>query len=370
MAKLLRAKGIGIGFIQDADSAVSWDPLTDETVVGYYTPDIATRHTAPALTEAQAAFDTATGWTVGAGWSIAGGVATHTSGAALLWKAAAFVPNCRYRVPLTIVSMTAGTIQVMVGTAGIGAVRNAAGSYSEVIRCGANNTYYWGISSFVGVIDNVMPEQLSVASWQNQVVGVNPLSAFGQATVAYMPWVESGTMQFDGAGSWAALSSALAVQKFMHQEHTIGVAFRINSGGPATQCLLSTAQTGSSSNAGIYISVSSTGVLTFRVCAVNGVTYAVNAATSAGAVSLGVDHVLTTRLSSSGYSVRLDGVEILAGSIAIPLSTNNPSQVLYLGNTHAAGSQWIKGTISKIVIANDAYDLTKTHSLESNLEGG
>jgi hypothetical protein len=62
-------------------------------------------------------FSSATGWTVGAGWAIAGGTATHTPGSTAALSQATAIPTARavYEVQVTTTSGTAGVLSVKMG---------------------------------------------------------------------------------------------------------------------------------------------------------------------------------------------------------------------------------------------------------------
>lgn len=104
-----------------------------------------------------------TDWTVGGGWSIAAGKATHTPGSTNLLAQAnsSLVLNAFYLTIYTVSDMTAGTVRIVTGE-GAGAIagtmRSANGTYYEVLEYGdaIDQSFHFDPSSdFDGSIDDV-----------------------------------------------------------------------------------------------------------------------------------------------------------------------------------------------------------------------
>jgi hypothetical protein len=103
------------------------------------------------------AFSTDTSWTKEAGWTIAGGVAigVATSGSIYQDSPRQLIPGQSYTVKFTISNYSAGSITASLGGGSPGTVRNANGTYTEVLTAGsANTTIKFTGSNFSGNIDN------------------------------------------------------------------------------------------------------------------------------------------------------------------------------------------------------------------------
>lgn len=97
----------------------------------------------------------ATGWGLGAGWSVSGGVAVGTSASGNLTQIVAPSPVGKaYLVSLTIVTRSAGSIVPQIG--GSTVTLSAPGSYSFVLTPTLNDpVLYIPGASFTGTIDNI-----------------------------------------------------------------------------------------------------------------------------------------------------------------------------------------------------------------------
>lgn len=105
-------------------------------------------------------FDTDTGWTKGAGWTIDVGdsnVASKAAGVADdLSQDISAVANTYYEVTFTISNYSAGNLTPDVGGTN-GTARSANGTFTETIQCGATDSLirFEADSTFAGDIDNV-----------------------------------------------------------------------------------------------------------------------------------------------------------------------------------------------------------------------
>lgn len=105
-------------------------------------------------------FASATGWTVGAQWSIGSGVASKTAtGSSLLQQSIAIVPGRAYTVTFTITatSVAGDGMSVFLGQTS-GAIRTAPGTYTQTIvpSLGTNLDFVArGATEWQGSIDNV-----------------------------------------------------------------------------------------------------------------------------------------------------------------------------------------------------------------------
>jgi len=107
-------------------------------------------------------FDTDSDWTKETGWTISGGVASHSSGAnAMLYQTSILTVGKTYKITYDITSYTSGNINVYTGNWGTN--RSAVGSYTEYLVA----KYTWlkfnasSANDFVGSIDNVVCKELN-----------------------------------------------------------------------------------------------------------------------------------------------------------------------------------------------------------------
>lgn len=99
-------------------------------------------------------------WTLGAGWVISGGAATHNPGSAgSISQSYDFTAGVTYEITFTVSNTTAGVVRVNLigGTTVNGTNRAADGTYTEGLAAlSGNNTLYFDCSSdFDGSIDDV-----------------------------------------------------------------------------------------------------------------------------------------------------------------------------------------------------------------------
>jgi hypothetical protein len=122
--------------------AASWDELGTFTVAP------------PDLLGGAGTFDSAAGWTLGAGYSISGGVlnSNGSSGDSSTTRSPGVTPGLSYRVSYTITRVS-GSMRVQFG-GGVGATRSASGSYSDDITAELD---FFQIRqfSFNGTVDDV-----------------------------------------------------------------------------------------------------------------------------------------------------------------------------------------------------------------------
>jgi len=112
-------------------------------------------------------FDSDTGWTKGAPWTIGSGVATKAPGTAgqITQALSGGEAGSIYLITWTL-TRTAGTFfsRIVGSTTVNGADRNASGTYTDVIVAGAGTTYEWGFNgqaSADGFIDNVSIQKIT-----------------------------------------------------------------------------------------------------------------------------------------------------------------------------------------------------------------
>ncbi len=107
-------------------------------------------------------FAASTGWTLGSGWSISGGVAAGSTASTDMTRTAAFTvySGRKYTVTYTIVTLSAGTVTVKIGGTA-GTTRSATGTYTETIIAGATQAITFTGAGFTGTIDNASVNDLA-----------------------------------------------------------------------------------------------------------------------------------------------------------------------------------------------------------------
>lgn len=145
-------------------------------------------------------FATDTGWTKGAGWTIASNKASKSAGtASLLSQTAALVSGQAYQV-FYAVECTAGavTLQFTGGTTVSGIARSASGSYSEVLVAATGNTTvaFSGDSSFAGAVKLVSVRPVSL--FVNQGACFDGVSAMLQTAAIDFSNTDKATIVFAG----------------------------------------------------------------------------------------------------------------------------------------------------------------------------
>jgi hypothetical protein len=135
-------------------------------------------------------FDTDTGWTKTAGWTISNGEA-HADGAELQIYQDILTDGETYNIYYQVTSYTSGTIRPLCGTGGGGTAVTAVGVYSETLVCSGNTVFYLdggsGANAFTGSLDNVIVRKAVVAP----TITATTVVKDGEARV----------MKFDGADS-------------------------------------------------------------------------------------------------------------------------------------------------------------------------
>lgn len=163
----------------DRETAAYGDPLAVSASRSYSAPigDV-TRSTL--LTD--------TAWTAGTGWSVSGGVATHTPGSAgSLSQPVTLSAGLAYRLSYRVASRTAGTVtpRLTGGTVVSGAAASANGIQSvRLIAASGNNGFELSASSaFNGVIDQIalFQETTTCLAAGTHYIWLEPLNSDGIA---------------------------------------------------------------------------------------------------------------------------------------------------------------------------------------------
>lgn len=150
-------------------------------------------------------FDTDSGWTKAAEWSISGGVAScdgTQAGSVNLSQAGVVTLGKRYILTYTISGAAGQQIQPFVGVGAAGTLRNADGTYSEILTASGDTTLYFQAKvGFAGSIDNVSVKE--VLYYGANVDGVKYFSTKNGNTVASTV-VTEGTGAAIGASDYNA----------------------------------------------------------------------------------------------------------------------------------------------------------------------
>lgn len=138
-----------------------------------------------------------TGWSVGANWSIAGGVATHTPGSTAAIGNNVTTAGKAYKITYDLV-VNAGTITI---TGGSGGARSATGSYTDYVIATGTSIVHTPNSAFDGTLDNVVIKQVNIRA------STDYPSATGRLNI-----VSNGQFEFDYGAvgtNWAIVGGVL-----------------------------------------------------------------------------------------------------------------------------------------------------------------
>lgn len=185
-------------FIKDMESAVANWPLDDTTTTQSYARVVNQGVEEGRNIVANSTFDSSTGWAMGAGWSISGGVAVGTAtgtGATFNYNSATLTQGKAYKTTFTISGYTSGSITMQVGNGTAGTYRSADGTYTQTLIAGSSTTQIQMNvgTSFTGNIDNVSVTELNIPS----------------TSATYTQLLSDGDMETSGTSAWTAGNSAL-----------------------------------------------------------------------------------------------------------------------------------------------------------------
>lgn len=113
--------------------------------------------------EINGAFADNTGWTAGAGWSVAGGVAAGNSASSILYHAG-ITAKTWYQVAVDLVTNTAGYIYGYLGGANLLGHNVAGATYTETGLSGAGGNIGETGVGFSGTIDNLIVKSITHAN--------------------------------------------------------------------------------------------------------------------------------------------------------------------------------------------------------------
>ena len=107
-------------------------------------------------------FATDSDWTKGTGWSISGGKANSVDTLGFqLSQPITYTSGKIYKVTYTISNYVSGSIRAYYGGTGVGAERNANGTYTDYIAASGSQTFYIrSTTTFIGSIDNVSVKEV------------------------------------------------------------------------------------------------------------------------------------------------------------------------------------------------------------------
>lgn len=137
-------------------------------------------------------FDTDTDWTKGAGWTISGGIASHTGADSFLYQDVSLVAGKRYKV-LFDLNITSGLTKVYIGNTFSAVTYASSGSYTlEGVASGDANLFFEGILTNVSSIDNVsiteIPPLNGFKTGTKYLENQTADTAARQSDVAYGTW--------------------------------------------------------------------------------------------------------------------------------------------------------------------------------------
>ena len=109
-------------------------------------------------------FDSTDGWTLGAGWSISDGLASHVSSSTsnLNQSANPLRESSVYLSSFSVTDVTPSVdgVRIRIGSGGNGVLRKEEGTYSEIITATNNELLFTANAFFTGSIDNVSVKEV------------------------------------------------------------------------------------------------------------------------------------------------------------------------------------------------------------------
>jgi hypothetical protein len=163
----------------------------------------------------------ATGWTLGGAWAIAGGIATCTAGIGSAIRQLVLTPGTWYLAQYDVLTATAGTFQLTIGTSSSN--QTVPGTHYQAANAATNFIGVNTASAAAGTIDNMSCKPITLAS----MFSARPYGTHN--TTKAMATVVTGTR----AGVVANLDSATAPANFVVASHD-GVNCRL------TKCVAGT----------------------------------------------------------------------------------------------------------------------------------
>jgi hypothetical protein len=315
---------------------------------GGYQEARAVRAAQPNILNAE--FTDGSAWSLGTGWSIADGKATHAAGAGGNLTQDVFVIGNRYSVPWTLNS--SNMVQMLIGSASVGPNRGP-GSFVEEMTCTGSATLFVYPETRACVLESVGvgARNLSLQSYTPAFTTI-PGSVLAQATPTAQPWVSSDGLGIRYKGGdmlqWSAAASAV---KCLHDGTggTLIVAVRpsvVN----AVNVLAATCTNVDAAAVGAHIFFTATEA---KLIVGNGTgIWSINVDTPA-AFSAGNTYVFTLRIASGDNNARLrvNGASILTTTLNAP-SAADPQGAFRIGAQSAGSTQNVDGIIGHPFVAN------------------
>jgi hypothetical protein len=334
-----------------ADSPPPWTPAAVPGCILYgggYQEARATRGAAPTIINGT--FADASGWALGADWSIGGGVASVNTASTdvRINQQAGLIAGNRYQVGWGIPSWTSGVwIRCMIGSGDARPDRAAAGTYLEEATCTGTAWLYFRANQAVASVDNVTASNLSLQSYTPAFTTVAG-SVLAQATATAQPWAGALGIMGDG-GDGLAWNAAASNVKCLHDGSggTFIMAVRpsvIN----AANFVAATAPT--AAYHGVRIGYTHGPGL--RVSVGNGSGVFDVDTTVATPLVVGTTYVLTYRVAAgaNGVTLRKNGANIITAALTAP-SAADPTSALHFG-IQVAGGAGVNGTFGHPFVAN------------------
>lgn len=332
----------------------AWNPSVVSNCIlyaGAYSEAKATRNTQPTIVNAN--FTDTSGWTLGTGWSIANGVATHAAGAQGELTQSVFTVGNRYSVPWVLNS--SNMVQMLIGSASVGPNRGA-GIFVEEMTCTGSNVLFIYPETRACVLESVGvgAANLSINSYTPQFTAVAG-SVLSQSTDTAKPWVSSDGLGIRyQEGDCLTWSAAPSFAKCLHDGTggTLIIAVKpsvINN----YNYLIGNIGDGNPNYPGILFGYFKTNELYLVVS--KGTTPYDLEATFSGTIAANNTYVFAIRIASgtNGVNVFQNGVKKYTGSLTAP-SSANPNLPISIGSLGAGLPTGINGIVGQPFIANRA----------------
>lgn len=166
-------------------------------------------------------FDSTTGWYIGSGWSVDGGILTGSSVVGDVYRGATIASERWYDNRLDLLSRTAGTVRFLMGgqTPAYLLQFSSPASIVNTVRTVASSSIYWYLYGpvFSGTADNASCKELTVPMLSNLAQLSTPNASISATVAALTTGTQAGLLVnyvdennfcyviFDGAGKIKAV---------------------------------------------------------------------------------------------------------------------------------------------------------------------
>lgn len=163
-----------------------------------------------------------TGWTLNAGWAIAGGLLTHTSGSGTntATQPNIFINSRWYEISYTVSGRTTGSVR---SGNSVGAVNSSNGALTEIIQVNNASIIFVPTNDFDGSIDNVSIREVNLqpSSEYPPITGRLNLATNWEFTLDYAwtkgtGWTIAGGKATHAAGTGSDLSQVAGVSAIVN----------------------------------------------------------------------------------------------------------------------------------------------------------